>query len=482
MAEHQVPAWQWLERLASREISAVELLALFQGRVERLNGKLNAVVLSDFDRAHAQAVEADARRARGEQAPLLGLPHTVKDCIYVAGFPTTGGLPERRHADASAESPLAERLRLAGSIVFGKTNVPPYAADWQSDNPLFGRTLNPWSDAVSPGGSSGGSAVAVASGMSPIEFGGDLAGSIRVPAAFCGVFGLKTSEHLLPSAGHFPGAPRLSNPAMGMGVQGPIGSCAKDLALALEVLSQAPGQARRSAPAASSSQRTLADYRICVLPTPDWLPVSQEVQAGFDAFCEKLRGAGAVVSRGAPSEFADLRGFVWTYRALLSAIEHAALPPALRQQAADDMRQAGGIDPFADATIAGALASAGDYLAWSGKRAFYADALRRFFGKFDVVLTPTQIVPPFAHTREQPAIARRLHIDGREVAYGLMFALPCLATFTGVPAVAFPTGLTASGLPLSCQALGPMFSDAALLAFVAALEETLGVQALVPPG
>lgn len=355
LSDARTPAWLWMERLDRRQISAVELLALYEQRVNKFNPKLNAIVLRDFDRAQEQAKLSDLARARGETGPLLGLPHTVKDCIYVAGFPTTGGLPERRAADPKLDSPLSLRLRRAGSIVFGKTNVPPYAADWQSENPLFGRTLNPWSDLVTPGGSSGGAASALAAAMTPLEFGGDLAGSIRIPASFCGVFGHKTTEALLPRAGHFPGQPQLENGAVGMGVQGPMGRGSRDLILALDVMENG---SRRTA--AGEVGERLSDYRVAALELPAWLPVSAEVRAQFDSFCESLRSCGVNVQLERAPALGDMGDFEATYRSLLSAIEHAALPAPAREASAKEILDVGSADPFATAAAAGARASAGE--------------------------------------------------------------------------------------------------------------------------
>lgn len=478
LSDSRTPAWRWMELLESRQISAVELLALYEQRVNAFNPHLNAIVLLEFERARELAKLADLARAQGETGALLGLPHTVKDCIYVGGFPTTGGLPERRAADPNLDSPLSLRLRRAGSIVFGKTNVPPYAADWQSDNPLFGRTLNPWSDAVTPGGSSGGAASALAAGMTPLEFGGDLAGSIRIPASFCGVYGHKTTEALLPRAGHFPGQPQLENGAVGMGVQGPMGRCARDLMLALDVMESG---SRKLADVIVAER--LSDYRVAALELPAWLPVSAEVREQFDLFCDRLQSCGVNVKREAAPALGDLRDFETTYRSLLSSIEHAAMSPPIREASAKQILDAGRADPFAAAAAAGARASAGEFIGWSGKRGFHAALFGRLFENWDILLTPTQITVAFAHDGSQPTVGRRVKVNGLEEAYGLMFFLPSLCNLTGHPSTAFPIGLgRRSGLPVGAQAIGKMDGDRTTLAFVAALEREIGVGELVAPG
>src|SRR4029453_228809 len=215
--------------------TAADLTDRYIRRIERYDGRLNAVVVRDFDRARQPARAADQARARGETKALLGLPITLKESINVNGLGTTCGVPEWKGYVSQHDAPVATRTRAAGAVLLGKTNVPPMLADWQSANPVFGRTSNPWDLARTPGGSSGGSAAAIAAGLSALEVGSDIGGSIRVPAAFCGVYGHRPSETLLPKSGQFP-MPPLPNSAVVMGVQGPLARSAEDLELALSVL------------------------------------------------------------------------------------------------------------------------------------------------------------------------------------------------------------------------------------------------------
>jgi amidase len=174
-----------LAALQLRRISAVELLDYHLRRIARFNPTLNAIVIPDFEQARHAAAEADTARTAGHDAPLLGLPITLKDTIDVAGLRSTAGVERFAHYHATADAPLTARLRSAGAIIIGKTNVPPWTADWQTNNPLFGRSNNPWDLTRTPGGSTGGGAAAVAAALTPLEFGTDFAGSIRIPAAFC---------------------------------------------------------------------------------------------------------------------------------------------------------------------------------------------------------------------------------------------------------------------------------------------------------
>jgi len=465
-----------LDALRRGDVSSVELLEMHRRRVEAVDARINAVVARYFDVALTSAVDADRRRAKGEDALLLGLPFTVKDCLYVKGMTTTGGVPERSKAVADMDSVLVERLRGAGAVIFGKTNVPPYAADWQSDNPVYGRTLNPWSPDVTPGGSSGGSAAALATGMTPLEFGGDLAGSIRVPASFCGVYGHKSSETLLPRAGHFPGPPRGDNTAVGMGVQGPLARCADDLALALRVIagpSEAEGRAWQLQPREPRA-KSLRDCRVAVAELPQWLTIAGDVRAALERCADDLAHAGARVTRALPKGLGDLRDFHATYRSLLSCMEHFAAPAAMREQSVAELKASGGHDPFVAAQIAGAQASAAQYVEWHGRRAFYSAVMRAFFDDVDILLAPCAIVQPFPHTRHQPGIARTLQVDGNAVPYGMMFVLPSLCNLTGHPATAFPAGMNADGLPIGLQAIGPYLEDWTPIEFARLVEQERG--------
>src|SRR2546422_3640199 len=228
-------AGDMLRALAGRQVSAVELLELHVVRIARYDGTLNAIVTRDFERARRQAEAADTTRARGEEGPLLGLPMTLKESINVTGLRTTVGVPEWSRFVSDHDAPATTRVRKAGAVVVGKTNVPPVLADWQADNPIFGRTVNPWDPARTPGGSTGGGGAALAAGMTPLEVGSDIGGSIRVPAAYCGVYGHRPSETAIPKSGSFPQAD-LPNPARLMGVQGPLARSAFDLELLFDVL------------------------------------------------------------------------------------------------------------------------------------------------------------------------------------------------------------------------------------------------------
>ncbi|NOK58629.1 MAG: hypothetical protein GFH27_549279n435 [Chloroflexi bacterium AL-W] len=461
-----------LAALRTRQISAVELLDIHLAQIERHNGELNAIVIPNYDEARRCAVAADEARARGEEQPLLGLPLTVKDCLYMQGLPTTGGLPERAQAIAEVDSAVVARLRNAGSVILGKTNVPPYAADWQSDNPLFGRTNNPWNLAHTPGGSTGGGAAAVAAGLTPLEFGGDFGGSIRIPAAFCGIYGHKSSETALPRSGHFPGLPS-PNAATAMAVQGPLARSAQDLMVAFDVVAgpdvgEATGW-QLALPAAR--HKRLADFRVAVLPTVDWLPVDAEIMAAQETLAGQLRQLGAKVAYIQPAVFGDLRDYAKLYLSIFYAISTIGMPEDERRREAQELRALGDelLMAYADA-LEGSI---GDYMIWFGQREFYRAALREFFQEWDILLAPANIVNAFPHTTV-PMPLRQLEVNGEAVRYNLQFVYASLCNLSGHPGTAFPVGMSQNGLPIGLQAIGPYLEDYTPMRFAELVAQELG--------
>lgn len=460
-----------LSLLRDDRISAVELLDIHIRRIERYDPKINAVVIRDFHNARKTADAADLARRRGEERPLLGLPITIKDCIYTKGLPTTGGLKERVEAVAVEDSALVARIREAGAVIMGKTNVPPWATDWQATNPVFGQTNNPWDLTCTPGGSTGGGAAALAAGLTPLEFGGDIGGSIRVPAAFCGVYGHKPSATAVSRSGHFPG-PLLPNPAVLLLGIGPLARSAKDLELALDVIagpdrSEAGWELRIPQP----RHERLEDFRVAVMPPIPWLPVDNEILSGLERLVAQLRRLGTKTGQVQPEILGDLRNYYSLYMSILASIEFLAMPGPERLQTAEKWKKTG--DEFLVASSQGIEGSASDYIKWHSEREEYREAFRGFFDDWDVLLSPVNIVNAFPHNH-LPWLERTLDVNGRRVKYFLQSAYPSLANLSGHPATAFPLGFAQSGLPLGVQAIGPYLEDRTSIGFASLLEIELG--------
>ncbi len=471
-------ASQMLQALRQRQLSAVELLALHQRRIERYNRRLNAIVIECFEYAREAAEAADAARARGADAPLLGLPITLKESINVRGLLTTAGLPAFAQTQANFDAAATQRLQTAGAVLMGKTNVPPMLADWQTDNEVFGRTNNPWDLARTPGGSTGGGAAALAAGLTPLEVGSDIGGSIRVPAAFCGLYGHRPSDSALPRSGQLP-FPPVPNPLGIMGVQGPLARSAAALALALAVLAGPEGGEEVAWRLAFPPPRheRLSEYRVAVLPPITWVPVDTEIMAAQEELVSRLGRAGAQVQMIQPELLGDLQAHHVLYVSLISAVTGARSPEAERRRLVELSR--GYDDAFSEARRQGWLASVGDYFAWYGQREQYRAAYRTFFREWDVLLAPITLISAFPHLklawpREAKDFEHTITVNGAAVAYELQLVYPGIATLSGQPATAFPVGLTRAGLPIGLQAIGPYLEDRTPIHFATLLERECG--------
>ena len=446
-------AGELAQALAEREVSTVELADAAIERIERLDGAINAVVVRDFDRARQAAIAADAALARGERRPLLGVPMTVKEAFNVEGLPTTWGVPAEKPWIAAADAIGVARLKAAGAVILGKTNIPPFLADWQSVNPVYGRTNHPLDDALTPGGSSGGGAAALASGMVPLEFGSDIGGSIRVPSSFCGVYGHKPSYNHVPQRGHAP--PGLDSDGVALNVVGPMARNVADLILALDVLAGPAGDEAvgycLQLPAARREH--LADFRVLIIDEHPLAAVDSQIRAALTSLASRVEAAGAKVSR--KSELLpDLAASQGVYLPILSAAMFHNTPGLGDPLGADPLSAEAWMNAL-DAQIAFRRR-------WSA-----------LFRAFDVVLAPAFGVVAFPH--DDRPFAERVHIiDGKETPYAAQVAWPGMATLANLPATAVPIGKTKAGLPLGMQIIGPYLEDRTTLAFAGLVEREFG--------
>ncbi|MFZ5719786.1 MAG: amidase family protein [Pseudomonadota bacterium] len=441
--------------LVAREVGALELAEQAIARIEARDGPINAVVVRDFDRARQAARAADAALARGERRPLLGVPMTVKESNNVEGLATTWGSPGFTGWTAPTDAVAVARLKAAGAVILGKTNVPPFLADWQSTNPIYGRTNNPWDLSRSPGGSSGGSAAAVACGMVPLELGSDIGGSIRVPAAFCGIYGHKPSYGIVPLRGHSP--PGLDGGPVAMAVVGPLARTAADLDLALGVVA---GPEPEEATAWSLSlppprQRELADHRIFVLDRHPAAATDSEIAAAVDGLAGKLDALGAPVSR-ASELLPDLAAQHRVYMQLLNAVITRGAP---------------GVQTI----------NAHEWMNMRDAQTAFRRQWAEFFKAFDVVLAPAFGTVAYPHVDEPDNAKRRIVIDGRETPYFDQLAWPGVALLPNLPATAVPIGLSRGGLPVGLQVIGPYLEDRTTIAFAGLLEREFGGFRPPPP-
>ena len=468
-------ATELLADLRAGKTTSTELTELYIRRIERYDTRLNAVVVRDFERARQTARAAD-QAGRGA---LRGLPITLKESINVAGLGTTWGVPEWKTFVAPHDAPNWVSLRAAGAVLLGKTNVPPSLADWQAANPIYGRTNNPWDLDRTPGGSSGGSAAALAAGLTALEVGSDIGGSIRVPASFCGVYGHRPSETLLPKSGQLPvPTPPVPNAAVVMGVQGPLARSAEDLEMALSILAgpEVGEDVAWRVELPPARRARLADFRVAVMPAIPWLPLDDQIAGAVEEVASRLSALGCTVKRAQPDALGDLREHHLLYRTLLSAMTSPRIPAEERARriAMGRMRD----NDFARAYLRGLEGTPGDYLVWNAQREQYRAAWRAFFRDWDVLLAPAINVLAYPHiARPWPMdddATLTFTIGGQAVPYVHGLVYPAVATLAGQPATAFPVGRSREGLPIGLQAIGPYLEDLTPIRFAALLAREIG--------
>ena len=475
-------ATELVRALRDRTISSRELLDHLLARVDQEDARLNAVVRLDVDRAKTEAKLADDATANGHTTgPLHGLPMTVKDVWETEGLVTTSGTPELKdylpHTDALAVA----RLKQAGAIIFGKTNTPPYAADFQTFNDLYGITNNPWDITRTAGGSSGGSAVAVAAGLTPLEMGSDIGGSIRNPAAFNGVYGMKPSWGLVPNRGHIPGPPG-SLVETDVNCGGPIARSIDDLRTALGVIAgPVPEEAvgwrleLDAGPAIDDSR----GLRVATVfhDGAELVPIASDVRTNLDAFAGRLADAGAQVD--AVSMPVSLADGLRTWQQLVLPIIGIAMSDDDFASVAQ-LEAVPGDDPLLDA----GRAMASRYRTWAvanGLRQRQRAMWSTFFEDYDVVLAPVMPTAAFVHDTERSIMERVLDVDGTEVSHAVAMAWCGAIGAMLLPVVTLPTGPTADGLPVGVQVIGPYLSDLRLLALAETIDTAAGPGFARPP-
>ncbi len=464
--DHYSSARDMLAALANREISAAELTELHIARIEAHDGELNAIPVKTLERARTQAQAADSRLASGERAPLLGLPMTLKESTQTAGLPQTAGIPQFKDYVPATDGLIARSVFDAGAGLLGKTNIPFALSDWQADSPVYGRTGNPWDLTRTPGGSTGGGGAALATGMTPLEVGSDIGGSIRVPAAYCGVFGHRPSETAVPKTGAFPLAD-LPNPAFLMGVQGPLARTADDLELLFDVL-RGPDLGEDTAwqqVLPPPRHERLGDFRVAVVGSLLGVEPSSQMQARLDELASLLSRSGARVETALPAF--DMEAYFRDYACLLQVMISQGETRADREARAARVRDSG--DPLTAAQATGLLLDAHEYLDLVRRREVARMAWRSFFRDWDVVIAPTALDSAFPHQTGE-FDQRTLRVDNRTVPYFANIVFPMLAIFSGLPATAFPAGLDSQGLPLGLQVIGPYLEDRTTLRFAQLVE------------
>lgn len=406
-------------------------------RIEAADPALNAVIVKRYDEARAEARAADEALANGQRLPLHGVPMTIKESFQLAGTPATWGFTEHAGNVAATDGSTVRRLKAAGAIILGKTNVPVGLADIQSVNPIYGRTVNPHDASRTSGGSSGGAAAALASGMVPLELGTDIGGSIRTPAHFCGVFGHKSTYGVIPLDGHpFPGTDGADRP---LSVAGPMAREARDLAAALDVVTADPLPRPR--------WEGLAGRRLLLVTQHPLAPLMGAIRDGLEETAARAEAAGATVLRAHPG-LPDLAALTTAYMLMLNMIVSNGGP-------APD-----GHKPTVE-----------QWFALCDAQARYERQMAALFEDVDAILMPVHGTTAFPHDDEPDLRQRKLIIDGEETRFAAQFGWIALATFCGLPATSTPIGWH-EGLPFGVQVVTARGRDheAIALAAVAAAQ------------
>jgi amidase len=460
-----------------REISSRELTSLMLERIEKYRTSINAVATVTPEAALARAREADAALARGVNwGPLHGIPVTVKDAFEIAGVRTTAGLPALRDHVPNADAAVVQRLRRSGAVLLGNTNVPAGLSDWQSYNELYGTTSNPYDRARTPGGSTGGGAAAIAAGLCYLTIGSDIAGSIRVPAHFCGVYGHKPTLGIVSERGHIPPLPG-SPPGKSeqLAVYGPLARSADDLEIALRIIAGPEGDDAIAYTwhLPPARHRQLRAYRIGYVLDDPGCPVSSEVRTALERAVDTLRRMQVPMDEGWPQGIDPAKQFA-AYRFLLAR----TTADNMRDDLADSLRAARTRNDDAAVQALAYTAPYKYHLEVDGERRRARAAWQSYFRTHDVFLMPTAFVAAFLHDH-RPLVERKLITHEGERAYTDLRFWISFATLTGLPATTAPVGATAEGLPVGIQIMGPYLEDATPIDFAAKLSRIIG--GYVPP-
>jgi amidase len=424
------------DKLAREMISSRELTEMVLARIDAVNPALNAVVELRAEAALEEADAADRALAGGVRAPLLGVPMTIKEAFNVAGLHTTWATPAFRDYVADTDATVVRRLKEAGAVIVGKSNVAAMLADFgQTSNELYGRTNNPWDPSRTPGGSTGGGAAALAAGLTFLEYGSDLVGSIRIPASFCGVYGLKPSVGIVPLTGFQPpGPPAVPSDMTYMSALGPLGRSAGDLRTALNATAgpEAPSSTAYSWTLAPPRHSRIDDFRVGVVLDDDHAPVSSEVASVLSDAVDALARAGAKVVGGwpdgiDPQEQAESFGF------------HVRLFFAFQQPGED-------------------VATLSVLIEQENRRMSSRATWDCYFQNIDVFVCPANFTPPFPQDT-RPFEERAITTPEGERPYNNQAFWVAHASLPGLPAVVAPAGRTPAGLPVGAQIIGPIYED-----------------------
>lgn len=473
------PAVEIATLIKRGEVSSLEILEHYFSRIDKYDSELNAIVWQQRDEARALANAADRAIRRGEDTGALhGVPMTIKESYDVVGYPTTWGRPDLKDNFPQHDALAVARLKKAGAIIFGKTNVPYGLADFQSYNEIYGTTNNPWDLARSPGGSSGGSAASLAAGFSALDTGSDIGGSIRNPAHFCGLFGHKPTWNLIPPRGHaLPG----TLAAADLSVIGPLARSSRDLELALQVMA-GPDEIQSNGLRVQLPRltKTTSKLRVAVWEDDELAPVATSIRDRVRAVAETLSKLGANVEPTARPEWST-EAMHNTYQCLLNATMTCRVPAETFKEL---LAGTAGIDEFGcsseEQALLARVARFRNWVQYNEERTKIRWAWHKFFQKYDILIAPIMATPAFEHDH-RPFSERTISVNGHEQEYFTQLFWAGLAVNAYLPSTVLPTGLEAEHeLPIGIQIIGPEYSDLITIG-IAQLLESEGYTFTPPP-
>ncbi len=478
------PAYKIAEKIARGEISATEVLNAYLQQIEKHNGKLKAIVTLDEKNARKRAAEADEALAKGENWGVLhGVPITIKDNLETAGLKTTGGYEPLKNYIPQQDATAVARLKAAGAIVLGKTNMPTLGQDYQSNNPLFGRANNPWNLDRTPGGSSGGSASAIAAGFSALELGSDIGGSIRLPAHYCGVFGFMPTDGRVSTRGHIPPLPGQANYVRQMLRVGPIARSMEDLQLSFSLIAGADEKQPSLPPVAldKPTNKKLSDLRIAWSYGWDFLPVDRDTRGAIEQLINNLSNAGCYLEECNPRDlngedilanyghllFMELFAKVPSIKSILAGIlvtirtEFTARTQTVFKSGTPLAKKSNLVFP----------PTLDKYAAILSERDRIMTMMDRFLAKWDAWICPVSISPAFSHR----SFGKPIEVDGVKYPYLLAAGGYTMAlNVTGSPVVVIPIAESKEGLPIGIQIVGKRWQDLEILSIAKEINKAIG--------
>jgi amidase len=481
-------AGELAEKIRSHQVTSLEVVNAYLDHIKKYNHTLNAIVTLDEDEAIRRAKEADAALARGELwGPLHGVPITIKDNVATRGLKTTNSYTLTANYVPDFDATVVARLRKAGAIILGKTNLPSLGMDYQTNSPVFGITNNPWDVSRTPGGSTGGGAAAVAAGLTSLEIGNDIGGSIRIPSHFCGIYGLKPTEHLVPITGISPGLPKNEYRSMRHLLSlGPLARSIDDLKLCLTIIA-GPDETDVDVPYIPLSElrkKDLKDIRIAWTDDFGGVPVSEDTKVALKQFTDKLSKAGCTVEKINPADF-DFMSAWQTYGKIMD-MELGIYTPSY----ARFLEYILGWSYRKDSPMLQLVypMSYEKYLMALTKREDFISTMERFLSGYDVFLCPVHTtaaykhIPPDRYFGPYPLYSKDFMIDDKPLTYMVANgAYTTIFNLTGNPVVVMPVGYTKEGLPIGVQVVGQRWHDMELLTVSGQLDKIAGAYKH-PPG